>query len=252
MKHLRILAFAATAMLASSTWASAQEAFTTSDVNMRAGPGSRYPVVTTIPADREVFIHGCLSNWDWCDVSWRRNRGWVFSDYLEALYRSRRIGFDEYRTFIDIPFVSFSFGYWDRHYRNRPWFDDWDRWDDRRDRPRSRDRDRDRDWDQDRDRIGIRMTIAAPTTRIGIATGWVSARTMTGTARTAGNGGSNCPRTIARACAAAHPTPIRPALTIPGAVACRWNRTDTSRHGRRRPSAAVSFYLRAGVSPSKP
>jgi uncharacterized protein YraI len=151
MKHLRILAFAATAMLASSTWASAQEAFTTNDVNMRAGPGTRYPVVTTIPADREVFIHGCLSNWDWCDVSWRRNRGWVFSDYLEALYRSRRIGFDEYRGFVDIPFVSFSFGYWDRHYRNRPWFDDWDRWGDRRDRWRDGDRDRDRERNRDRE-----------------------------------------------------------------------------------------------------
>jgi uncharacterized protein YraI len=156
MKHLRILAFAAAAMLASSTWASAQEAFTTSDVNMRAGPGSRYPVVTTIPSDREVFIHGCLSNWDWCDVSWRRNRGWVFSDNLEALYRSRRIGFDEYRTFVDIPFVSFSFGYWDRHYRNRPWFDDWDRWDDRRDRRRRGDGDWNREWDQDGDRNGDR------------------------------------------------------------------------------------------------
>lgn len=126
MKHLRILALAATAMLASSTWASAQEAFTTGDVNMRAGPGSRYPVVTTIPENREVFIHGCLSNWDWCDVSWRRNRGWVFSDYLEALYRSRRIAFDEYRSYVDIPFVRFGFGYWDRYYRDRPWYDDWD------------------------------------------------------------------------------------------------------------------------------
>jgi uncharacterized protein YraI len=152
MKHLRILAIAAAAMLAGSTLASAQEAFTTSDVNMRAGPGSRYPVVTTIPSDREVIIHGCLSNWDWCDVSWRRNRGWVFSDYLEALYRNRRIGFDEYRTYIDVPFVSFSFGYWDRYYRDRPWFDDWDRWGDHGDRPRWRDRDRDRDRYGDRDR----------------------------------------------------------------------------------------------------
>ena len=74
-------------------------------------------------------------------------RGWVFSDYLEALYRNRRIGFDEYRTFVDIPFVSFSFGYWDRYYRDRPWFDDWDHWGDRRDRPRWRDRDRDRERD---------------------------------------------------------------------------------------------------------
>ena len=151
MKHLRILAFAATAMLASSTWASAQEAFTTGDVNMRAGPGSRYPVVTTIPEDREVYIHGCLSNWDWCDVSWRRSRGWVFSDYLEALYRNRRIAFDEYRTFVDIPFVSFGFTYWDRYYRDRPWFDDWDHWGDRRDGRRWRDRDRDHNWNRERD-----------------------------------------------------------------------------------------------------
>ena len=130
MKQLRILAFAATAMLASSTWASAQEAYTTGDINMRAGPGSRYPVVTTIPEDRQVYVHGCLSNWDWCDVSWRRTRGWVFSDYLEGLYRNRRVGFDEYRSYIDIPFVTFGFGYWDRYYRDRPWFDDWDHWGD--------------------------------------------------------------------------------------------------------------------------
>ena len=151
MKHLRILAIAATAMLASSTWASAQEAFTTGDVNMRAGPGSRYPVVTTIPEDRQVYIHGCLSDWDWCDVSWRRNRGWVFSDYLEALYRNRRVAFDEYRTFVDIPFVNFGFTYWDRYYRDRPWYDDWDHWGDRRDRRNWRDRDHERDWNREDD-----------------------------------------------------------------------------------------------------
>lgn len=153
MKHLRTLAFAATAMLASTTWASAQEAFTTGDVNMRAGPGSRYPVVTTIPEGREVFIHGCLSNWDWCDVSWRRTRGWVFSDYLEAMWRGRRVVFDEYRTFVDIPFVSFGFGYWDRWYRDRPWYDDWDHWHSRRDKHRDGDWDKDhRDDDGDRTR----------------------------------------------------------------------------------------------------
>lgn len=153
MKHLRTLAFAATAMLASTTWASAQEAFTTGDVNMRAGPGSRYPVVTTIPGGREVFIHGCLSNWDWCDVSWRRTRGWVFSDYLEAMWRGRRVVFDEYRTFVDIPFVTFGFGYWDRWYRDRPWFDDWDHWHSRRDRRGHGDWDhRDDDGDRVRNR----------------------------------------------------------------------------------------------------
>lgn len=128
MKQLRILAFAAVAMLAGTTWTSAQEAFTTGDVNMRAGPGTRYPAITTIPEGREVYIHGCLANWDWCDVSWRRDRGWVFSDYLEALYRNRRLSFYDYRRYVDLPVISFGFGYWDRHYRDRPWFGDWDHW----------------------------------------------------------------------------------------------------------------------------
>ncbi len=78
----------------------------------------------------------------------------MFSDYLEALYRNRRIVFDEYRDYVDIPYVSFGFGYWDRYYRDRPWYDSWDHWGDRRDR-RWRDRNRDHDddgWTGDRDR----------------------------------------------------------------------------------------------------
>lgn len=147
MKQIGTLALAAAALLGSVTWASAQEAFTTNDVNMRAGPGSRFPVVTTIPADRQVYIHGCLSNWDWCDVSWRRNRGWVFSDNLEAVYRNRRLTIYDYRGVVDIPVANFGFIYWDRYYRNRPWFDEWDRWGDRRDRMRWHRQDRDNDWD---------------------------------------------------------------------------------------------------------
>lgn len=150
MKHLRLMALAATALLGAATAASAQQAFTTNDVAMRAGPGTRYPIVRMLPEDANVYIHGCLSNWDWCDVSWRRSRGWVFSDYLEAVYRNRRIDFDEYRGYADIPFVTFGFGYWDRYYRDRPWFDNWDRWGDRNDRRWRRYHDNN-DWNRDGD-----------------------------------------------------------------------------------------------------
>lgn len=151
MKHLRILAFAATALLGAATAASAQEAYTTNDVSMRAGPGTRYPVVRMIPEDAVVYIHGCLRNWDWCDVSWRRSRGWVFSDYLEGLYRNRRIGFDEWRDYVDVPYVTFGFGYWDRYYRDRPWYGHWERWGDRNDRYwRQRHRDSG-DWNRNED-----------------------------------------------------------------------------------------------------
>jgi uncharacterized protein YraI len=150
MKHLRILAFAATALIGAATAATAQEAYTTNDVSMRAGPGTRYPVVRRIPEDAVVFIHGCLRNWDWCDVSWRRSRGWVFSDYLEGLYGSRRLGFDEWRDYVELPYVSFSFGYWDRYYRDRPWYGNWERWGDRNDRDWRRhhrdDNDNDSNW----------------------------------------------------------------------------------------------------------
>ena len=134
MKHPTILALAAAAIMAATTAASAQPAFTTNDVNLRAGPGNRYPLVMTLPEDTRVYIHGCLSNWDWCDVSWRYVRGWVFSDNLEAVWHNRRIGFEDYRSYVDIPYVTFNFGYWDRYYHDRPWFDSWDRWGDRNDR----------------------------------------------------------------------------------------------------------------------
>lgn len=134
MKHLRILAVAAAALMGAATAASAEEAYTTNDVSLRAGPGTRFPVVRVIPEDAVVYLHGCLRNWDWCDVSWRRSRGWVFSDYLEGLYGNRRLGFAEWRQDVELPFVSFGFGYWDRHYRDRPWYGSWERWGDRNDR----------------------------------------------------------------------------------------------------------------------
>lgn len=134
MKHLCSLAVAAAVLIGAATAASAEEAYTTNDVSMRAGPGTRCPAVRVIPKDAVVYIHGCLRNWDWCDVSWRRSRGWVFSDHLEGLYGNRQLGFGEWRDYVDLPYVSFGFGYWDRHYRDRPWYGSWERWGDRNDR----------------------------------------------------------------------------------------------------------------------
>lgn len=77
----------------------------------------------------------------------------MFSDYLEGLYGNRRLGFEEWRDYVELPYVGFSFGYWDRYYRDRPWFGSWERWGDRNDR-RWREHRRDRgdgDWNHDGD-----------------------------------------------------------------------------------------------------
>jgi uncharacterized protein YraI len=136
---MRLLAISGAFAALMSTSAQAQEAEVTIDLNMRAGPGARYPIITTIPEGRSVEVYGCLSDYDWCDVGWRGNRGWVFTDYLEYYYRNQPRPVIEWGPRIGLPIVTFSFGeYARRYYRDMPWYDDrdrWSRWDrDRRDR----------------------------------------------------------------------------------------------------------------------
>ncbi len=168
--------------------AAAANAFTTGNVNMRAGPSTQFPRVTTLPEGVTVTIHGCVSGWSWCDTSWRGWRGWVSGRYLEQLYDGRRVLVPEYGPSVGVPIISFHFGnYWDRWYSDRPWYRDRPRWrrsweqndwswrdgdrDWRRDRYRDRDwsdrRDRDRDGDRarDRDRDGDRRVIQRESTR---------------------------------------------------------------------------------------
>ena len=138
--------------------AMAQNAEVTADLNMRAGPGTQYPVITTIPDGRDVNIYGCESGLNWCDVSWRGNRGWVYSDYLEYTYGQRTRPVSDWGARIDLPVISFTFGdYADRHYRGMPWYDDRGRWDDGRSGWRDDDDDNRRGWrNDDNDRRGSR------------------------------------------------------------------------------------------------
>nr|WP_205938892.1 SH3 domain-containing protein [Rhizobium leguminosarum] len=142
--------------------AQAAEGYSTANVNMRAGPSTRYPAVAVIPAGSSVEIRGCLSDVNWCDVEFYGGRGWVSGQYVQALYQQRRVyvGPQYYRP-LGIPMIRFSVdNYWDRYYRNRDFYRDRDRWSrgpdyyyrDRDNRDRDN-RDRDRNW---RERDGNR------------------------------------------------------------------------------------------------
>jgi uncharacterized protein YraI len=134
--------------------ASAQNAEVSATVNMRAGPGTQYPVVTTIPEGRDVSVAGCVRGYDWCDTTWRGRRGWVFGDYIDYEYDNRLVPVPEFGARLGLPILSFSFGdYADRHYRNEPWFRDRDRWEHGGRHDGRWDHDRDR-RDHDRDRAG--------------------------------------------------------------------------------------------------
>ncbi len=134
----------------------------TANVNMRSGPSTRYPAVVVIPVGAPITIYGCMSNVNWCDVSFAGGRGWVSGNYIQTTYRSNRVYVaPNYYRGLGIPSVSFDVNtYWGRYYRDRDFYGDRDRWrryDWRSERPLpppprwDRDRDRDR-WDRDRDR----------------------------------------------------------------------------------------------------
>ena len=51
--------------LAAPGAAAAANAYTTGNVNSRAGPSVNFPRVSTLPAGVAVTIHGCRSNLGW-------------------------------------------------------------------------------------------------------------------------------------------------------------------------------------------
>jgi len=105
--------------------------------NVRAGPGTQYPVVARVRGGTELLVYGCLSGRAWCDVQVYRTRGWMSSRRLEFVYAGSRVLVPEYYSYFDAPIISFNFGYWDRHYDDRPFYRRWRR--DRDHRPRYND-----------------------------------------------------------------------------------------------------------------
>ena len=103
--------------------------FVTTNVNLRAGPGVDYPVVVVLAEGAPLAIFGCLGDYSWCDVGIDDMRGWVAAQYIETVYRGRRVEFYDYAPTIGVPIVAFSFNdYWGRYYRGRPWYSTYDRW----------------------------------------------------------------------------------------------------------------------------
>lgn len=89
----------------------AQWGTTRNAVNVRAGPGAEFPLVSWLPQSTSVRIVGCISGWHWCDIVYGRTRGWIRSQYLSGVVHGRT------------PVIGFSVqSYWDAHYRGRPWY----------------------------------------------------------------------------------------------------------------------------------
>ncbi len=69
MNCARIVICTAALIALSAQCANAAPALATNNVNMRQGPGTDFPVITTIPGGSTVDITGCRG--EWCTVVWQ-------------------------------------------------------------------------------------------------------------------------------------------------------------------------------------
>ena len=77
-------------LVASLAAAEAAPARTTADLNLRAGPGTHYRIVGSMPRGSLVDILDCTHGW--CEVAWRGRVGWASSRYLVEGGRPLRPG----------------------------------------------------------------------------------------------------------------------------------------------------------------
>lgn len=97
----------ATALLA-ATSAEAANAIVTANLNVRAGPGTNYPVLGTIPNGAPIDVIQCASNYNWCDIAWAGRRAWASSNYIafKQGYGSRGGNFSDSAAAIGIPLLA--------------------------------------------------------------------------------------------------------------------------------------------------
>jgi len=107
----------------------AEEAYTTTAVNLRAGPDADYPLVRWVPENTAVNVHGCLADYRWCDVEVYGDRGWMSASFLVYPYQNSNVSVITYGPVIGLPLIGFHVdSYWDDHYRRRPWYGDRHNW----------------------------------------------------------------------------------------------------------------------------
>jgi uncharacterized protein YraI len=127
-------------VLVLASWAPAALAQTTATltagVHLRAGPDIFYPSVVIMPPGAAVQVFGCMAGFNWCDVAWGAQRGWVDAAFLQANAPTGPVIIANSAPLLGVPVVTFSFNnYWGAHYVGRPWYsrrafyyNHWNRW----------------------------------------------------------------------------------------------------------------------------
>lgn len=94
-----------------------------------SGPSHGFNVVANIPGRNSVVLNGCLSDYAWCEVSYRNTRGWVDADDLRYMRNNQPYTIYSSRNWLSYPVLTFSLGnYWNSNYRGQVWYRDINRY----------------------------------------------------------------------------------------------------------------------------
>lgn len=92
-------------------------------VHLRAGPDIFFPSVMILPPGAAVTVFGCEQGFNWCDVQFGLNRGWVDAAFLQAPGPRGPVVIASSPFVSGVPLVTFSFNnYWNSWYAGQPWF----------------------------------------------------------------------------------------------------------------------------------
>lgn len=104
-------------------------AWTTTSVNLRAGPAGVYPIVAVLAPRTPVTVFGCVPDYLWCDVAAGPQRGWVYARNIAYSYNNREVLLPGIAAVIGIGIAAFILDdYWRDHYVDRSWYPDRRRW----------------------------------------------------------------------------------------------------------------------------
>ena len=111
--------------------AQAATAYATNNLHLRAGPDGRYPSVGVVRDGERVELLGCVDGEQWCEVETRDGEyGWVAAYYLRLTkLNGRRVTIIEEKADGGVRVIIYNpHYYWDRHYRNKYFYKDRDKW----------------------------------------------------------------------------------------------------------------------------
>ena len=107
--------------------------YAAAEINLRAGPGIRYPSVRILPAGAPFKILGCTKGYSWCDIGAFGGRGWVSGAYIGIEYDSQTLRLPAYLHSAHesaMPIDSFDINnYWFDHYSDQGFYNDIETWD---------------------------------------------------------------------------------------------------------------------------